>query len=455
LADRYGPANAIATQVKFVILFLIIVIWGAFLGAYFAAARRDRRSPIDDIGVVFLLVLALYTTLPPLFWLLQGSSYADPLNVRLYRLQPTTAEVLQLLEIGASYAVSFGALYLVLQRKIRSPAADRLAYVRNEIFAAAVIIVIATGAIPLILGITGIVRGAASYVDSYLLIAELPLAVRQLLRVAIGISSIAQIVMLVGLLQRWPTHRRWFYLYLILMFSAFSAEGSRAPLVTGLLSVLIAWHVLVRPIPPSRLALIFAVGLLTFTLLGLRRELESWGAVSFEWTNVRLGEFDALWANAVELLQAREGGGLSVPGAAYWGEFFAFIPSQLLPFEKMSLPDWFLDEFYPYYKSEGGGWAFGAISQAIVGAGVADAALRGLVLAVICVWLIGWYRRRSNVWWRFPVYLYLVVFSFQAVRASTFSSLGDLIQIVFPAIMLTIIVAHCLRKSPAAHSSVR
>ena len=69
---------------------------------------------------------------------------------------------------------------------------------------------------------------------------------------------------------------------------------------------------------------------------------------------VGVGEFDSLRGNAVELLQIKQSGGVDVPLTARFGELFAFVPSQLLWFEKTSLSIWYLDTF-PYLQRAGRG----------------------------------------------------------------------------------------------------
>lgn len=171
-----------------------------------------------------------------------------------------------------------------------------------------------------------------------------------------------------------------------------------------------------------------------FLALGLLRDLGSWaelGALSRD--GIEVSEFDSLWANAVDLLRARESGGLHVPVAARFGEFWAFIPSQLLPFQKLSLSDWFVQTFYPAYQEAGGGLAFGAISQAMIGGGVP--ALRGGVLDALATWAMKWHRSPTATWWRLPLYLYLLIFVFQSVRDTTFRQLDDVVQLVWPALL--------------------
>lgn len=418
-------------------LFPVLLIWVIVIKAYVFAARRDGRVPADDIGVWWLVVLALYATLSPLSWLLQGGSYGLLNDSRLARLQPDPGEVVYLLNIALAYACGFAAVYLFRRRRVPRFVPAAHARISSAKMAAALVIVVIFQAAMLI--VTADVLGATpeSYIDAYRSVQELPLALRQLLKVGGGIASAATLVLLAAVLQRWPRQRLLFIGYLGIVLLSFDPEGSRAAVATGLFAVAIAWHVLVRPFSARWWLAGGLLGLVLFLALGFRRALGSWAGVGLlSAYGMGVGEFDSLWANAIELLRARESGGFGVPAAIRFGEFWSFVPSQLLPFEKMSLSNWFVQTFYPAYHEAGGGLAFGAFSQAVIGGGLAEAVLRGAILGALAVWLMKWYRKPRAAWWRLPVYLYLLVFVFQSVRDTTFRPLGDVVQIVFPAILL-------------------
>jgi hypothetical protein len=308
----------------------------------------------------------------------------------------------------------------------------------------------------LIVGAGGFIRTPESYMDSYLVLHELPLPARQALKIGGGISSVAALVLLVAILQRWPRQRKLFVLYLAMVLLSFPFSGARSIVVTGLLSAGIAWHVVVRPIRARWWIAAGIFGLVIFTALGVLRALESLndlGTISDEGSG--LGELDALWANAVELQQAKEAGWLDIPISARFGEFWAFVPSQLLPFEKSSLSEWFLGTFYPEDKAMGGGWAFGAIGQAVIGGGVVEAVLRGGVLGALAVWLMKWHRSLKVNWWSTPLYLYLLAFVFQSVRDTTFRPLVDVVQIVLPALLLIALTGELLNIGGQASRGVK
>ena len=61
--------------------------------------------------------------------------------------------------------------------------------------------------------------------------------------------------------------------------------------------------------------------------------------------------------------------------------FFIFIPSQFLPFEKLSLSQWYLKVIDQHGR--GVGFMFGVISQGVVGGGWFELAVRAAITGAI------------------------------------------------------------------------
>ena len=412
----------------------IIFIWCIIIRVYILSAKSAGRAPIDDIGVLLLVVFGLYTTLPPLSWLLQGGIYT-PLSGRLFRLQPETSQVIFLLNISLAYIIGFTLVYISLMKNVNKPLNKVQAYIGDTKALGAISILLITYVLGFVIGGMGLIRAAESYTDSYAAYAELPLGIRQIIKISTAFSSVAGLVLLVALFQRWPRYRWLFFLYLFSLLFSFNAEGSRTGLAINLLSIAIAWHVLVRPIPTTKVIIGGILGLAIFLLLGILRSIGSFGEAVGGGLGVGIGvgEFDEVWANAIELFQ--EKGAVSIPFSTRFSELFEFIPSQLLWFQKDTLSNWYMDTFYPVSKESGAGLAFGAIGQAVVGGGIIEAFIRGLILGGLAGFIIKWYRKSSGAWWHFPLYLYMLIWIYQSVRNTTFSLLGSIVQTVFPALL--------------------
>ena len=417
-------------MMKLLVLCQILIIWAIVLWVYRKLSRRDGRAPIDDIGIWWLSVFLLYSTLPPLAWLALGGTYG-PLSGRLYILQPTVQEVIYLLGISLAYILGFISVYLVLYNRVQPPSRVALAHIGDSKMLGAGVIVLVASLIGVVLSMSGMIRSADSYADSYIVAYELPRALRQLIKIVGGFSSAATLVLLVAIFQRWPKYRLIFWFYLLSILLSINPEGGRGKVVTPLLSIIVGWHVLIRPIPTRKVVIGGFIGLLSFLVLGLLRNINSItevGGLGFQ--GIGLGEFDALWANYIELLQAKNNGQIKINLETRFGEILNFVPSQLLWYEKLSLNDWYLSNFYPNLKEDTGtGWVFGAISQAVIGGGFVEAVIRGVLIGALAGWLMLWVRSPRTTWWRFPLYLFLLLGVFSGIRETTFIQFDGVVQV--------------------------
>jgi hypothetical protein len=411
-----------------IVLLQIFLIWIIVLWVYYRVTRRDGRAPIDDIGIWWLFVFMLYATLPPLAWLIQGGSYG-PLSGRLFQFQPSVNEIQYLMNISLAYIGGFTSVFLFKYKRVNRPVVATQAYIDNSKLSGAAFMVILASLIQYILNALGLFRPAESYADSYAAIYELPLALRQFIKIVVQVSGVATHILIIAVFQRWPKYRFLFICYLFIILFNVNPQGSRGYIVTSLLSMVVAWHVLIRPFPQKRILVGGILGLLCFLAFGIWRQISSLSDInSLGFQGIGVGEFDSLWGNAVELLQAKNTNGINVNFETRFGELFSFVPSQLLWFEKISLNDWYLTEFYPGLKETGMGFVFGAISQAVFGAGLLEAAIRGAIIGALAVWFMEWVRTPTKVWWRFPLHLYLLIGIFSGIRETTFIQFGDLVQ---------------------------
>jgi hypothetical protein len=431
------------------ILLAVAIIWGVLIAACIFAARHDKRAPADDIGIMWLIVLALYGTLPPLSWLLQGGEYSVASFQRLVRLQPSSGEVLQLMYVGVAYVSGFALVYFSLRRSVPLPNASSHARIAGPQMLGALMFVLAYLMLTTALRAGGYIRESESYVDSYRAIQELPLGVRQVLKLSSGFAAVAKLVLVVAILQRWPRSKRLFIVYLATVVLSYDPSGSRKAAALSLLAGAVCWHILVRPIATRMWVAAGVSGFLIFTILGILRGLGVWEEdgegleAAGEFEGIGLGELDALWANAVHMFQERESR-LEIPLTARYGELWAFIPSQFLPFDKLALNDWYMETFFPTYKEMGGGWEFGALTQAVIGGGVWEAVIRGAVVALLAIGLMTWYRSPTATWWRLPLYLYLLTLAFLSIRDTTFRPLVEFAQVGVPALFLVELMAELL-----------
>ena len=431
----------------FLLYFFIIIIWCTVFFLYRYSAKKDKSAPIDDIGVFWTATLALYTTLPVFSWILQGYTYISPLNPRLIEYQPSIQDVNYLLLIAVSYSLGFAIFFSFFRRKINKLEIGGFKQINSPIILVALGILLFTKLVLFSSVILFGIQSADSYIDQYRVIQEAPLVIRQILKYLLAFQSLAIIIILISIFQNWKKSKIYFLFFLLFTLFSFDPEGGRASIATTILAILFLWHVLIKKIS-SRVWISFSIiGIILFLAFGLLRGVQNLSDYNLTGEdNPGVGEFDAIWSNAVHLNAEKKKGNVNVPFTVRFGEFWEFVPSQILPFNKSSMSIWYLDTYYSEYKEQGGGWAFGALSQAVIGFGPIEGFIRGGILGALYGFFMFWYRKSKNLWWSLPFYLSIYLFSFMSLRDTTFQQLSSLIQNTLPGLFLIFLLSLTLKK---------
>jgi hypothetical protein len=276
--------------------------------------------------------------------------------------------------------------------------------------------------------------------DSFALIAKLPLIVQQLLKLLNFI-----VIPMWVLLTVYTVNKRSLSWYLILLFIIllnFTPYGSRGQTVFQILTLLIVFSA--KNGMPNRLKFTFIAffGFTIFMFLGFFRaeyigsfvtvvELLVSGDIPFY-----LGELDQIFANAVEIFNFQYSNSLNIPFNVRITEQFALLPSQLLPFEKVTYLDWYLNEYYPIYKENGGGWAFGTMAFI----GTFDNYLYPIMYLIEMWFLIYVLFNKTSllfpVWFKFPLQIFIFSNLMLIHRSSPLIVIWSTIQAIFTLFLL-------------------
>lgn len=405
------------------------------------AYKLERFAPLDDIGVFWVIVLSLYTLLPVLSWIIQGGTYISILNPRLLELQPSVSTISDLFSMAFFLLLGFIISYLPFRKKSPNLKNFSIAKIPIHIFRLCIGIFISVKLLTLIIFSTSNIGKAESYVDQYRVILETPLIIRQLLKYLFSLQFFATLISLIFVIQNWKKYRLYFFIFLILTIVTFNPEGGRAGTAILLFSSVVCWHLLKNKITIQSWVIYGMLALIIFLVFGIIRGVTNLSDYDLTGQdNPGLGEFDAVWGNAVELYTINQSNAnISLPFAVRFGEFWEFIPSQFLPFEKKSLSIWYVETFYPEYKEKGGGFAFGVLSQLAIGGGTIEGFIRGLIFGILVGTLFYWYRRNLNKWYVLPMYLSIFLYSFMSIRDTLFQQLSNIIQNIVPCFIILIL----------------
>ena len=252
-----------------------------------------------------------------------------------------------------------------------------------------------------------------NYGDSFALIAKLPLIVRQLLKLLNFMVSPMWILLTIYSLNK--RSLLWYFIVAFIIFLNFTPYGSRGQTVFHLIVILIVYSA--KNGMPNRIKFSFLAffGFAVFMFLGFFRsasvgdislviELLVNGELPFF-----LGELDQIFANAVEVFNFQNLKILDIPFEVRITEQLALIPNQLLPFEKLSYSEWYLNEFYPMYKEAGGGWAFGTMAFIATFDGFIIPFLYLIKMWFLIYILFNKAQFFFPVWFRYPLQIFILI----------------------------------------------
>jgi len=195
--------------------------------------------------------------------------------------------------------------------------------------------------------------------------------------------------------------------------------SGRSWFVIHIIALALMYHRLIKPFSTKQLVVYILLFLFLFLLVGFVRTGQSSSIVGVLGFFTGNEEFTALFATAYDLHMQKNilqtvG---EIPFAVSTFDFNSIIPSQFLPFEKMSQAQWYLH--LNGWEDDGVGFGFGAISQGILGWGKLDLLIRGLVTGALFGLLHKTVSNKNVSIWSLVFYVFIAIKGYQTFRAGT------------------------------------
>ena len=407
--------------------------------------ERDGALPVFELGSVCVLITALYGSVPVLGYWLGGLRWSPLSDLRLSGSGMTPAEVAGVAWRYVAYLASFIVAYLAWRgRPASRPASLPAVDDRTELAAVLAIVGFSTFFLLVFvrygtaehLGYAGIAAGAVPTWE------ELPPLVYFAARAGVAMLLVAKLCLLVMFFQRWAQLR---YRVLVLAWLALeivhavSLMGVRRDVAMLLMAAALLYHRLVRPLAVWQAAATVTALLAGLLVFGFIRQ--GWG-VRVPWS--ANNEFQVLFANAWDLLGRRDG--LDVPWQIYLSDLLRLIPRDihgLLPFDVLDPSLWYLRVID--IRDPRVGLMFGVVAQSVIGWDWVELVLRGAVLGVVCAAIHRWYVRSTGLW-ATVFYLYLCVWAYYTVRATTFHVVSLVFWRLLPSVLVLVPAAFVLGR---------
>ena len=399
-------------------IIIILIVLLIFLITRVSKIAGNRNSyNILDFGFFIASVIGLYTIFPSIAYLIFKNNLIS-LGSRVNNIQPTNSDVSYLLLISISIVLGIFISYRFSSSKYNFELQD-INFISNRVFNNSLRFFLISTLFIILIKIQYGLYNIQSYAETYTGFWKIPTIVRQFYLVFQAAQEFSKIVILVSLFQKKSINKKLLILIIIVfLLVSFDSGGARANLFINLLLVFSLYQLFVKKFSKKKMFLFSLIGLAVFSLLGLFRSGLNTGNILLS-SFLVVGELTNIWANALHVSQLQSDGLLSMPYNVWFNEYISFIPSQLLPFEKLSPNDWYMNTFYPKSQEEGNGLGFGIIAQSISDGGLFFAFVRGFLLGKISL-IFKKAVLKSNKWWVFPVYLIIFLGLYSSVRSSAF-----------------------------------
>jgi hypothetical protein len=414
-----------------------VVIIGITLFYLVVLTKREGHLPIFEAATYFVLATAIYATVPLLQFTMTGMEAIPGSDARLVMWRPTPQDfggfawrhVLMLATFVFVYLLVRGKRLWAMQTFVRPDAATLTSIL--VLFAVFGLYFLALHAY---LG-----PSTSVYEGGTIAYVQLPLFLQQITNVLLIVRITLKQCLIIVLLSAWrkPGLRYALILWLMveIVLTAIALE-SRTGVVILVLTFLVGYHQIVRPI---RIGMAFAAGAMVlgaFLVFGLIRDLGAERALSERhaaWGSPT--EFQILYGNAYDIhMRKLERSIPAVPPQLFLSDLYRLVPSQLLPFYKWDPSVWYAREVLQWPQEMG--FMFGIVAQSVLGYDWLELFIRGALLALFYAFAHRAWRRYSGSFWATIAYLFVLTWAYYAFRASSFEILYRLVYYLLPTAVM-------------------
>ena len=417
--------------------------------------RRDGEVPVFEIGTLWMASALLYSAVPFVNFVMNGLQWASNADGRLMGYPFDLDAVAAFAWRYVVYLGSFVVVYLPVRARATAAGAPLDPVPRSWIVGLVTLLALQWAFERLVYVVYGVtLHYAYSDIAAMSQVPEMPYVLLQVTFIVLAGALVIKQGLLLLLIRRWGDLRWRLLLVTWLGFEVVSVVmqmGARGGAVRLLLSLAVLYHRFVRPWRPFWLVVagsVFLVAFLAQGVLRFRQDVD--GGALLAGTN----EFQAVFATAYDLYRRQLDGTLPpIPWQIYVSELYLFIPSQLLPFQKWDPADWYLEVIG--IRGIGVGFMFGVMSQAVIGLDWIELAGRGALLGLVLALFHRWYVRRARRFWPTLLYLFVVIWSYYTMRATTFYLVHYVLYQFVPVMALTMLVSLAWRRRRARPSAAQ
>lgn len=392
------------------------------------SAMNKETATIFEIGPLYALIVFVYAIFPLSFYILNGMQFSIISDERLFLSSPTPKEMAEIAWYYVAYLFCFSIAYFLLRSKkisvmhnfhgTRSKDCDAV------FFAVSVFLYILLNIFLALVAKLYHLNDVADYSNTYLSVWQLPTFLRQIYNHSLSIKMTLQLILLVGLIRNFDKNKYIIFVWLLLeLVTSSLALQSRTGLMFLFLSSAFAYHYFVKPIKLTTLFFISFSMLLLFTVLGqLRTGSDIFLKIGLL-TLLTHNEFEAVFGTLFHFNNNSISSPINfdISWLSVWtADILNLIPSQLLPFDKIDLGHLYTEHYVPELLEMGGNFPGGTLLEAMLGLGLFDACLKGLVVGFIFAYIHRSCILGKNSFAKSVFYIWVTVLSYKAFSRGTF-----------------------------------
>ena len=437
--NRFGIAWATLTILTFLILWLlkdddgerqvILSIFCFFVMGITLLWRLtldELKLPLFNIGFILIFITIIYSVYPVFsYWMsdFQWTAISDQ-RMRSYKVTSSDMASFSLFHLSYIFAMIVGFLTimkssrLIFLHKAPLPPSKVSKKIIFSLFTLYILILIWFK----FSSLSGI---SSAYIA------------QQIAHNLASVKFVIVVALFYVITLRW--HKpQWRYLGLVFIFYnlilVLMQESGRTHFILLFIAFLMFYHKNVREFSFKFAFVLFSVLLAAFIMWGYVKTnliLSVQGYSLWSGSN----EFTSLFGTAYDLHIRREMGILpEVPLYVRYIDIVLSIPSQFLSSFKWDGPQWYLEVIG--LRGTGVGMMFGVISQGVIGYGIFELLVRGLITGILLGLLHNWYRKKSHLFWPNVIYVFIAVRSYYTYRAGTGYIFYDIFYQLIPAMAL-------------------
>lgn len=380
------------------------------LCVYLQYKRLNNTLPIFDPGIILIITTTLYCAYPIFSFAMSGFAWTEISDRRMWNYNLSSHAFSKFMMLPTYYTLALTLSYAFFSHIkdkpiIKSP--TLYPPVQKSQFYHVLVLYISIKLYFFIL--------------TNFLTTSKPYWLLQINNILSAMSFVFFLFLLVYVIQNWKRKFFKIFIFVIILsqvYLTFVEGHGRTSLFLHILAFVLCYHFFIRKISFRFASVSFTFLFFVFILRGFLKIglIQSFGQFSpFSATN----EFTTLIGTAYDIYSRMNLGLIEdIPLQAYFNDLLLLVPSQLLPFQKLDLSQWYLVQINLHGR--GVGSMFGVISQGVIGGGIPELIIRGLLLGYFFARLFRWFYGKSHVSiWEVVFMIFVALKAYNTYRAGT------------------------------------